>query len=52
MDAVPVFIGEEASGGVMLRASVDPLYLPHDILLMLHTQSGEALWFYLNAVNG
>lgn len=46
LDAVPVFIREEASGGVMLRAFVDPLYLPHDILLMFHTRSGKALCSY------
>lgn len=30
----------------MLRAFVDPLCLPHDILLMFHTHSGKALRSY------
>lgn len=34
LDAVPMFIGEKASGGVMQRALVDPLFIPHDILLL------------------
>lgn len=45
-----MFTGEKASGGVMQRALVDPLYLPHDVLLMLYTQNGKALCIYLNAM--